>query len=57
MTQLQRGLPRSFLMGLWGFGKVIEIMRAVVRVKAILERSIAAVRDWEERRVNSIDVL
>lgn len=57
VAHLQKGHGRFVPMELKRFGKVIEVMRSVVRVKRILERSIEAVREWEERMRDSEDIL
>lgn len=54
---LQKGQVRSVPMEWKDFRQAIYVMRAIVRVKLILERNIAAVRDWENRRESLDDVL
>lgn len=48
---LQRGQGRNVPIELKDFGQLVHVMRAVIRVKKILERTIEAVRQWEEARV------
>lgn len=56
VAQLQKGQVRSVPMEWKDFRQAIHVMRAIVRVKSILERNIVVVRAWEARREN-LDVL
>lgn len=56
VAHLQKGHRKFVPMELKRFGKVIELMRAVVRVKRIMERNIEAVRGWDERMRDLEDV-
>lgn len=57
VSLLQKGQVRSVPMEWKDFRQAICVMRAIVRVKLIIERNIAAVRDWENRRECLDDVL
>lgn len=55
---LQRGRGRNVPVELKDFGQLVHVMRAVIRAKNIIERTIEAVRQWEEaRRVEQEDSL
>lgn len=54
---LQREVRRYEPMQLSEFGKVIEVMRAAVRLKGITEVGIEAVQEWERGVRSEEDVL
>lgn len=47
---LHRGHGRCVPMSVEEFGKVLDVMRAVVRAKWIVQRSMGAVVEWNEER-------